>query len=86
MRRLYIGQASVDIRTALQDQPRPDGSFALIQLPPGKLHISHRLSLNVSWVILRGAGWDPKRGGTALEFKPDNNTVWVKVSGVLRQG
>jgi len=58
----------------MKSQGRPSNSFALIQLPPGKLLLTRTLPLDVNYVILRGAGNDPNNGGTTLEFRPDENT------------
>ncbi|KAH7108513.1 hypothetical protein BKA62DRAFT_824692 [Auriculariales sp. MPI-PUGE-AT-0066] len=62
--------------TSLRSITRAAGTFALIQLPPGKIQLSHRLSLDVSYTILRGAGNDPANGGTVIEFAPDANTAY----------
>ena len=45
--------------TAMKSQGRPSNSFALIQLPPGKLLLTKTLPLDVNYVILRGAGNTP---------------------------
>ncbi|KZW01910.1 hypothetical protein EXIGLDRAFT_829812 [Exidia glandulosa HHB12029] len=53
-----------------------DGAFALIQLPAGTLELSTTVFLDANYLIIRGAGNDPQNGGTVLEFRPDNNTVY----------
>lgn len=53
-----------------------DGAFALIQLPAGTLNLTTTVFLDANYLILRGAGNDPQNGGTVLEFRPDNNTVY----------
>lgn len=53
-----------------------DGAFALIQLPAGTLNLSTTLFLDANYLILRGAGNDPEHGGTVLEFRPDQDTIY----------
>ncbi|KAH7099664.1 hypothetical protein BKA62DRAFT_709079 [Auriculariales sp. MPI-PUGE-AT-0066] len=62
--------------TAMKTQGRKVRTFAVIQLPPGKIQLSKTLHLDANYVILRGAGNDPANGGTTLEFRPDKNTEY----------
>ncbi|EJD48700.1 hypothetical protein AURDEDRAFT_162155 [Auricularia subglabra TFB-10046 SS5] len=53
-----------------------NGVFGLLQLPAGVLNLKYTLYIDANYVIIRGAGSDPNAGGTVLEFRPDNNTLY----------
>jgi hypothetical protein len=60
----------------------PDASYdelSLLELPAGELDVSHQISLDADYLIVRGAGGDPATG-TRLEFRPDENTRYDTVS------
>ncbi|KAB5588575.1 hypothetical protein CTheo_7981 [Ceratobasidium theobromae] len=62
--------------TALSSQPVPDGSYRLIQLPPGTINLSSMIYVDTSYLIIRGAGPDPNVGGTKIVFRPNEDTKY----------
>ena len=48
-------------------------SLSLITLPAGQLDVSHQISLDADYLVLRGAGDDPANG-TRLIFRADDDT------------
>lgn len=53
--------------------------LSLIELPKGELAVSRQIALDADYLILRGAGDDP-RTGTRVVFRPDENTRYDTVS------
>lgn len=54
----------------------PDADYdtlSLITLPAGQLDVSHQISLDADYLVLRGAGDDPT-DGTRLVFRADDDT------------
>jgi len=71
-------QAAID---AIKSGCSPDGgytSMSRILLPAGTLNISHELSLDADYLILRGAG--SGTGGTRLVYAPDANTRYDTIT------
>lgn len=54
--------------------------LSLLELPAGELDVSHQISLDADYLVVRGAGGDPVTG-TRLVFRPDENTRYDTVSG-----
>ncbi len=54
-------------------------SLSLLELPAGELDVSHEISLDADYLVVRGAGGDPSTG-TRLVFRPDENTRYDTVS------
>ncbi|MEV0440472.1 GDSL-type esterase/lipase family protein [Streptomyces spectabilis] len=47
--------------------------LSVIELPKGKLNVSKQLSVDASYLVIRGQGSDPD-GGSRIVFRPDENT------------
>jgi hypothetical protein len=54
-------------------------NLSLLELPAGELDVSHQISLDADYLVVRGAGGDP-RTGTRLVFRPDENTRYDTVA------
>ncbi|WP_180357392.1 endonuclease/exonuclease/phosphatase family protein [Streptomyces sp. TLI_146] len=66
-------QAAIDrIRTACTPGASP-GRLSVIELPKGVLNVNKQLSVDASYLVVRGQGADPANG-SRIVFRPDLNT------------
>ncbi len=66
-------QAAIDqIRTSCTPSAGP-GRLSVIELPKGVLNVSKQLSVDASYLVIRGQGSDPANGSRVV-FRPDQNT------------
>ncbi|MEU3353075.1 endonuclease/exonuclease/phosphatase family protein [Streptomyces sp. NPDC037389] len=66
-------QKAIDhIRTACTPNAAP-GRLSVIELPKGVLNVSKQLSVDASYLVIRGQGADPKNG-SRIVFRPDEST------------
>ncbi|MFG3283416.1 GDSL-type esterase/lipase family protein [Streptomyces sp. NPDC048111] len=66
-------QAAIDqIRTSCTPSARA-GRLSVIELPKGVLDVRKQLSVDASYLVIRGQGSDPANG-TRIVFRPDENT------------
>jgi Cellulose binding domain len=49
--------------------------LSLITFPAGTINVSHEISADADYLVLRGAGSDPSTG-TAFVYRPDANTLY----------
>ncbi|WHM41011.1 GDSL-type esterase/lipase family protein [Streptomyces sp. BPTC-684] len=66
-------QAAIDqIRNSCTPSANP-GRLSVIELPKGVLDVSKQLSVDASYLVIRGQGADPANG-SRIVFRPDANT------------
>ncbi|MFI6062245.1 GDSL-type esterase/lipase family protein [Streptomyces sp. NPDC051286] len=66
-------QAAIDrIRNSCTPSANP-GRLSVIELPKGILDVSKQLSVDASYLVIRGQGSDPANG-SRIVFRPDKNT------------
>jgi cellulose binding protein with CBM2 domain len=60
----------------------PSGGYtklSLITLPAGTINISHEVSVDANYLVLRGAGTDPSTG-TTFVYRPDADTLYDAIT------
>jgi hypothetical protein len=72
-------QAAID---KIKSTCSPSGGYtrlSLITLPAGTLNVTHEITVDANYLILRGAGNDPVTG-TAFHYAPDANTLYDAIT------
>ena len=72
-------QAAID---HVRDQCSPTGSYtklSKISLPAGTIDVSREIHVDADYLLIRGAGSDPKTG-SRLVYRPDENTRYDAVT------
>lgn len=56
-------------------------NLTLLRLPSGTINLSRQISVDVSYIVVRGQGGDPSSASaTKIEFRPDANTRYDRLT------